>query len=87
MDAQQRFLFDLQGFVVIKNAIAPALLRQLDEALDEAIAAECGDDSREQLQLPRPCRVEGVSDSVMLFSRPHAAMCCLLFVAQQTGSL
>jgi hypothetical protein len=46
MDAKQRFLFDLQGFVVIKNAIDPALLQQLDETLDEAIAAECSDDSR-----------------------------------------
>lgn len=40
MDARQRYLFDLQGYLTIPNAIAPAQLAALNAVLDQRIAAE-----------------------------------------------
>lgn len=39
MDEQQRYLFDLQGFLVIPNALAATQVEQLNAAIDQQVAA------------------------------------------------
>ena len=39
MNDEQRYLFDLQGFVVLKNVVSPALVTECDRVLDTLEAA------------------------------------------------
>jgi ectoine hydroxylase-related dioxygenase (phytanoyl-CoA dioxygenase family) len=46
MTDQERYLFDLQGFLVVPDALAPDHVRELNAMMDEHIAAECPADMR-----------------------------------------
>ena len=46
MNEHERFLFDLQGFLVVPDALSPALVARLNELMDEHIAQETGPDMR-----------------------------------------
>ena len=46
MDDEQRYLFDLQGYLVIPGAIGPDLLARLNPSIDAGIAAETAQDMR-----------------------------------------
>lgn len=46
MNDEDRYLFDLQGFLVIQDAIAPDLLAALNRAVDTAIEQETSSDMR-----------------------------------------
>ncbi len=40
MTEEEKYLFDLQGFLVVENALAPAQLQALNDLLDQRIAQE-----------------------------------------------
>src|SRR5262245_9615802 len=46
MDDEQRYLFDLNGYLVIPDAIGPDQLKALNASIDAGIAAEAGPDMR-----------------------------------------
>jgi ectoine hydroxylase-related dioxygenase (phytanoyl-CoA dioxygenase family) len=44
MNDNERYLFDLQGYITVENALEPAQLAELNRLLDEHIANECDGD-------------------------------------------
>src|SRR3954454_14556683 len=46
MNEQERFLFDLQGFLVVPNALSADELARLNAAVDEEIEQNTGNDMR-----------------------------------------
>lgn len=46
MTDEERYLFDLQGYLAIPDAIGPGLLRRLNDAVDRAVAEETEPDMR-----------------------------------------
>ena len=61
MTDHQRYLFDLQGYVVIPDALSPDHVRELNALMDARIAADCDADMRTHrwvgmLDWGEPCR-------------------------------
>ena len=44
MNDHERYMFDLQGYLVVQGALSPEKIAQLNSVLDEHIAAECPTD-------------------------------------------
>ena len=41
MNDHERYMFDLQGYLVVPGALSPEKIAQLNSVLDEHIATEC----------------------------------------------
>ncbi len=46
MDDNEKYLYDLQGYITVPNALDADQLRLLNEAVDQHIEAECPPDMR-----------------------------------------
>jgi len=46
MDDNEKYLFDLQGYIAVENALDPAQLAALNKVLDEHVEKECERDMR-----------------------------------------
>ena len=46
MNDHERYMFDLQGYLVVPGALSPEKIAQLNSVLDEHIAAEWPTDMR-----------------------------------------
>ncbi len=46
MEENEKYLFDLQGYITVENALSAAQLSELNDILDQHIAADCDDDMR-----------------------------------------
>ena len=55
MTEKEKFLFDLQGFVVVESTLNCNQLTALNRILDERIAAESVPISRLTVPVPTPC--------------------------------
>ena len=52
MNDHERYLFDLQGYLVVPDALTADQIARLNSVLDERIAAECPPDMRTHRFVP-----------------------------------
>ena len=52
MNDHERYLFDLNGYLVVPEALTPEQIASLNSVLDEHIAAECPTDMRTHRFVP-----------------------------------
>ena len=55
MEATERFLFDLQGYIVVEDALPADLLAELSAIADQKIAQDTTPDMTAMVPPCRPC--------------------------------
>ena len=46
MTEKERYLFDLQGFLVVPNALSPETVDRLNQVMDKKVTESCATDMR-----------------------------------------